>query len=99
MFKRKVDPIDLLIEGYTEALLKMKPTEDDYVEHIEALSKLVEAKAKAETPSKTLDPNVVLTVVWSIVSTLIIIGAEREDVVGRSKAFSERIKPRIASRI
>lgn len=94
----KKDPIAKLCDQYAESLAEMRPTDDGFKEMSEALARLMEARAKI-SQEKPIDPNVVLTILWSVVSTLLIIDAERDDVVGRSKAFSERVKPRICSHI
>ena len=93
----KKNPLDEEIDKVIESLAGLDKSSIEYTKRIEALGKLLEAKSKCSA-WKQVDPNTIIAIIGSLTSSMLIITAERSDIVGRSKAWNERpkitVKPR-----
>lgn len=85
MWPFKKDKVDELIDRHISALMQMDESSEDYVAGLDALSRLLEAKAKAKA-EKRLDPNVVLTAGMSVLTTLIVLASEEDGMVVKHRA-------------
>lgn len=88
-------PLTTETERVVEYMSHIAPDDDRYTVCAKNLGEMHRVRDRVEGARISINPNGVLNIVASLVSTLLIVHLERTDIVGRSKSWGERPKIRL----
>lgn len=94
-FKIPKSPLTAETERVIEYMGHICPDDDRYTTIAKNLGEMYRVRDRVEGARVTINPNGIVNIVASLISTLLIVHLERSDVVGRSKAWGERPKIRL----
>lgn len=94
-FKIPKSPLTKETERVIEYMSHVCPDDERYTTCAKNLGEMYRVRDRVEGARISINPNGVLNIVASLVSTLLIVHLERTDIVGRSKSWGERPKIRL----